>query len=133
ECFEPATGDVHGRSIVNGRWSKVDRLVLCQMTEKSHVALVEEPDVVHSVADHRTPCRTHPEGKAGVALGIHTAVLQHFGMNQSGAHDLHPPGALASRASPPPADTAATTHLGRRLGEGADRGPEPDAGIAAEE
>ena len=120
ERLEPAAGDVH---LARPR----------ELREEAHVALVEQADVGNAVAQHGDALRPHAEGEAGVPLGVDAAVLEHLGMHHAAAEDLHPAGALAGGAAAAAAELAAHVHLGRRLGEREERGPEAHLGGRREE
>src|SRR5580698_9344580 len=96
-----------------------------------YVALVDVPDVGHTVADHHRPVDAEAEGEPAVAVRIDTTGDQHPRVDHSAAGYLHP----ALRAADParlaagpggltPAHMALHRHVGRRLGEREEVGPQ---------
>src|SRR5690242_2379770 len=104
-----------------------------ELGEEAHVARVQEADVVDPVALERDALRPHPEGEAGVLLGIDVHVLEHLLVHHPAPHDLHPPRPLAGGASRPAAELALHVHLGRGFGEGEVGGAEAHLGARREE
>src|SRR5450755_84484 len=62
-----------------------------ELPEESQIILVEHPQVVDAVTQHRQPICTHAEGEALIALGIDADRSQDVGMNLPRAGDLQPP------------------------------------------
>ena len=105
----------------------------CELREEAHVALIEQPDVGHAVAQHRDAGRPHAEREAGVALRVDAALLEHARMHHAAAENLHPAGALAGTAAGAMTELALHVHLRRRLGEREERGAEAHRGGRREE
>ena len=100
ELAQPGFGELHG----SGRAS-------LELRQEAQVAIEEQAQVVHAIAQHRQPVRAHAEGEADVRLGIQAEVAHHVRMHLAGAGHLEP-AALQRPAGKGDVD------LGRRFGEG---------------
>ena len=94
QLFDFQTG--HGQGIsqllcINGRvaefaqpgFRKLHELALrmsLELAEKTKVAVKKQPQIVHAVAQHGEPVRTHAESKAYESLGIQSHVAHHIRM-----------------------------------------------------
>src|SRR5215510_5202556 len=59
-----------------------------KLPQKPHVVLVEQPDVVDPIPDHRDAFDAEAEGPAGPDLGIVADVLEHLRVHHPAAGDL---------------------------------------------
>src|SRR6185436_6091714 len=89
-----------------------------ELLEEAEVVLVEQPDVVHAILEHRDALDAGAEREAGVALRVVADGFEYRRMNHAAAEDLQPAGVLADGAAVAAATLAADVHLGARFGIG---------------
>src|SRR5574340_767862 len=92
---------------------------LVELLEEAQIALVEQAQIVHAVAQHRQAFHAQAESETEIFFAVDVDVLQHVGMHHAAAADLQP------------AAVPAHVHLRRRLGEREERGPETHPQIVA--
>src|SRR5450631_2635474 len=90
-----------------------------ELAQEAQVVFIEQPQIVHSVAQHGQAVRAHAEGEALIALRIDAHRLQHVGVDLTGAGDLEP------------AVAEAHVDLGRRFCEREERWPKAHLQIVA--
>src|SRR5262245_27879148 len=95
-----------------------------ELLQEPEVVLVEEADVLDPVAEHGHALDAHPEGPARHLLGVVAHRTEDLRMDHPRAQDLEPPRRLADAAAGTLAAEAEHVHLGRRLREREEGGPE---------
>src|SRR5579864_1385657 len=104
-----------------------------KLRQEAQIVLEEEPQVVHSVAQHREPIDAGAEGITGVALGVDATRFEHVWVDHAAAGDLEPAGVLAGAASLAGTEEALHVDFGRRFREGEVRGPKAHREVSLEE
>ena len=70
-----------------------------ELLEEAQVVLVEQPDVVDAVLQHRDALDAHAEREAGDLLRVVADRFEHGRMHHAAAEDLEPAGLLADAAA----------------------------------
>src|SRR5688500_14287675 len=66
------------------------RRALRELFQKAEVVLIEVPDVIDAVEEHRQALETHAEGVAAPDFGIVAHTGEHRGINHAAAANLDP-------------------------------------------
>jgi len=103
-----------------------------ELLQESDIILGIQAQVIDAVFELANPFNPHPEGKAGILVGVDAEVFQHFRMYHTAAEDLYPTGMFAYAAAAAAADPAVDIHLGAGFREGEIGGAETDFDILPE-
>src|SRR3989338_1159721 len=88
-----------------------------ELLEEAQIALVEQAQVVHAVAQHRQAFHAQAERETEIFFAVDVDMLQHVRVHHAAAQHLQPPGVAAHATSGAVTHHAGDIHFRRRLGE----------------
>src|SRR5690606_29524624 len=107
--------------------------VSAKLGKEAQIVVEEQAQIVHAVTQHGQTLHAHAEGKALKLLGVDARGTEYVRVHHAATHDFQPAGLLAYPAGATAAHYALDIHLGGRLREREERGPEAHLQILLEE